>query len=575
MKRVLHICLCIIAGCCVFASWGMKKPRVATTSAADATMSEYFYMESEKQSILGNHEAAFALIQEAVRINPNSSEARYSLAKSFLKINRPDTALSLIRQVANSDTTHYWYNLAYANTAAHQNQYHETQMALERMARNHRDRPEIYESLAKVYQQLKEYDKALACYDSTEIYLGNSPQLAANRIELYDAMGDTTTAISIAENLAKENPSDIYCLLYLNDVYRYYNRHSKRLEVLDNAARLVPDEPLVSIEKAHYYLQQGDTATFHAEYDNLFHNENIEYEVKHAVVNEYIREIAQWDNDSLILTVYETFTNLYPYETTARKEYVQMLMYTEHYDDAIKQLNTLSEQTDAIEVWEQLVFAHMQLKQYDDAIIAGQKAIEKGSKNILTYLYMSNIYSIKELYETAIEYINKALTVCDETRKAERSYLYGTLGDIYYQQNILDKCFQYYDTALIYNPNNSMVLNNYAYNLACNGGDLLKAEKMSATALKLEPENKTFIDTYAWIQFKMESYTLARIYIEQAIMLLTPDDDGANVYLEHYGDILAQSGEIDAAVEEWKKSYDLVPTEILKKKIEQKQYIEE
>lgn len=576
IKRVLHIYLCIVIGSCLFTTWGMKKSHVATTSTTDVAMSEYFYMESEKQSVLNNHEAAFALIQEAVRLNPNSLQAKYGLAKSFLKINQVDTALALLRQVSDSDTTHLWYNLGYANTAGHLQKYDEARVALERIVRNHHDKPEVYNPLAAIYIHLNEYEKALACYDSIETYLGDSPELATDRVGLYDMMGDTAKAISIAEKLVSKKPTDVYYLLYLSDVYAHYKRHAQRFEVLNKAASLAPDEPLVTIEKARYHLSQGDTATYHNEYSNLLHNENIEYEIKKEIINEYIREIAQWGNDTLILAAYKTFTNLYPYESATRKEYTQMLLYLEHYETAIAQLNILAEQTDAPEIWDRLIYAYMQTSQYDKAIIAGQKAIEKGSKNVVTYIYISNIYTIKEQYNRATEYIHEALSICDETKKAERSYLYGSLGDIYYQQNIMEKCFQYYDTALIYNPNNSMVLNNYAYNLANSNGDLLKAEKMSATALKLDPENKTFIDTYAWILFKMKSYTLARIYIEKAIKQLSPEENEEyNVYYEHYGDILALSGEIDAAIEQWKKSYEILPSDIVKKKIEQKQYIEE
>lgn len=575
MKRALHIFLCIVIGSCMFATWGMKKSRVAAIPESQVTMSEYFYMESEKQAVLENHEAAFALVQEALRLNPDLLQAKYSLAKSFLKLNRPDSALALLREISESDSTHFWYNYGYANTAAHMKKYDEARVAFERIVRNHKDKPDIYGPLASVYIEQKEYEKALACYDSIETYMGNSPELATGRVEVYDMMGDTATAISIAEDLVAKKPTDVYHLLYLSNVYNHYKRHEQRLEVLNRASQLQPDEPLIAIEKAHYHLSQGDTAAYHNEYEKILHNKNVEFEIKKSVFDEYIRGMAQWPDKSPITEAYKTFIDLYPFESALRREFIQILFYLDRYDVAIEQLNTLAEQTDEADVWDSLAYAYMQAGQYDNVKTAGGKAIEKGSKNIVTHIYLSNIYSTEHLYDKAVEYIHNALSLCDENRKNERSYLYGSLGDIYFQQKMLEECFQYYDTALIYNPNNATVLNNYAYNLVCNGGDLLKAEKMSSAALNAEPENNTFIDTYAWVLFKMRSYTLARIYIEKAIKLIEPDDEGANVYYEHYGDILAMSGETDAAVEQWQKSYDMAPTEILKKKIEQREYIEE
>lgn len=574
MKRVLYICLCLIAGSCMLAAGRANSRRAIAPSAADSALHDYFYMEGEKQSILGNHEAAFALIQEAVRLNPGSLQARYGLAKSFLRINQVDTALALLRQVANSDTTHLWYNIGYANTAAHLREYDEARMALERIARNHRGKPEIYDPLASLYIQSKEYDKALACYDTLERYIGNSPELAANRVGLYDMMGDTATAISIAEELAAKKPTDIYILLYLNDVYRYYKRHAKQMDVINRVQELAPDEPIAYIEKANIYLTQGDTVAHHNEYNKLLRNENIEYDTKLKIIKDYIPSVIRWEDTSAITTAYTILIDLYPYETTARKEYVNLLIYLQEYDLATEQLKKLIEQSDEVEYWENLTLSYFYQKLYTDATMAGQKAIEKGSRNFLAYLFISNISSNNKEYEQAAEYLHKALQVCSEEQKYERSLLHGSLGDIYHLQGRMEECFQQYDTALVYNPKNAMALNNYAYNLACNGGDLLKAEQMSASALKLEPDNKTFIDTYAWILFKMESYTLARIYMEQVIKEIKPEDEGSNVYYEHYGDILALSGEIDTAIAQWEKSYEIEPTPLLKKKIEQKQYIE-
>ena len=150
------------------------------------------------------------------------------------------------------------------------------------------------------------------------------------------------------------------------------------------------------------------------------------------------------------------------------------------------------------------------------------------------------------------------------------------LGDIYSEKEMLEQCYQYYDSALVYNGNNALVLNNYAYHLACNNGDLLKAETMSNKSMSIDTENATYIDTYAWVLFKMNSYTLARIYIEKAIGKLAPDEEGSAEYYEHYGDILIMLGEADKAVEQWTKALELAPERVvLKKKIEQKQYIEE
>ncbi len=53
--------------------------------------------------------------------------------------------------------------------------------------------------------------------------------------------------------------------------------------------------------------------------------------------------------------------------------------------------------------------------------------------------------------------------------------------------------------VLQWKDDNVMALNNYAYYLSEQGKDLHKAESMSYKTIKAEPNNGTYLDTYAWI----------------------------------------------------------------------------
>lgn len=67
-----------------------------------------------------------------------------------------------------------------------------------------------------------------------------------------------------------------------------------------------------------------------------------------------------------------------------------------------------------------------------------------------------------------------------------------------------------------------MALNNYAYYLSEKGVDLHKAESMSYKTIKAEPNNGTYLDTYAWILFMEERYADAKTYIDQALKTAIP-----------------------------------------------------
>lgn len=73
------------------------------------------------------------------------------------------------------------------------------------------------------------------------------------------------------------------------------------------------------------------------------------------------------------------------------------------------------------------------------------------------------------------------------------------------------------ERVLELDPYNLMVLNNYAYLLACNKGDLQKAERMSAITIRQEPNNPIFLDTYGWILHLQGQDDLARFYLQKAL----------------------------------------------------------
>ena len=147
------------------------------------------------------------------------------------------------------------------------------------------------------------------------------------------------------------------------------------------------------------------------------------------------------------------------------------------------------------------------------------------------------------------------------------------LGDMFYQAKNLEKAYSSYDNSLFFFPSNALTLNNYAYFLAENGGDLDKAQEMSRKAIAEDDKNPTYLDTYAWILFKKKDYKEAKQYQEMAIEKAESVGDLNSEYYHHYGDILFMNHEPEKALENWKKALELEPdNDLLKKKVANKTF---
>lgn len=119
--------------------------------------------------------------------------------------------------------------------------------------------------------------------------------------------------------------------------------------------------------------------------------------------------------------------------------------------------------------------------------------------------------------------INGALEVVEEgirlgaNQPVERFKMHALSGDLYMRLGQLDSCYSHYERALVLDPENVYILNNYAYTLATHGGDLKKAEKMSQKTIEKEPNNPTYLDTYAWILHLQGQDALAKFYMKRAM----------------------------------------------------------
>ena len=76
---------------------------------------------------------------------------------------------------------------------------------------------------------------------------------------------------------------------------------------------------------------------------------------------------------------------------------------------------------------------------------------------------------------------------------------------------------------------------------------------MSARAIALEPNNATYIDTYAWILHRLGRNEEAKQYMRQALTLSSQRDASL---LAHYGDILWALGEEFMAETYWQKAVE-------------------
>lgn len=154
-------------------------------------------------------------------------------------------------------------------------------------------------------------------------------------------------------------------------------------------------------------------------------------------------------------------------------------------------------------------------------------------------------------YATARSYLIQALNV--RGNYGYKTNAVNMLADYYYNRGMRDSAFYYYEKAIQDDIADETIMNNYAYYLALSGKNLSKAEILARAAVMRYPKNSAFLDTYAWVLYRIKSYDEALYYMRKALRYVEGGD--RRVLLEHYAAILYCAGKREKAIKLMRKLF--------------------
>ncbi|MBO4803891.1 MAG: tetratricopeptide repeat protein [Muribaculaceae bacterium] len=385
-------------------------------------------------------------------------------------------------------------------------------------------------------------------------------------------MNDSTGALKEMRSLLATAPQNDSYNIAMSGLFQHYGMSDSALYYLDRAQEYAPDNGIIYLTRAEYCNQAGDSAGYEQQIYNALTAEQLDVDTKLSVLLSYIRDnMALEDTTQRINNLFTILIQQHPHEAKIHQLYSEYFYAKKDFKGAIEQLGySLDVNPTDADGWRNMVILNMMDDNYADAIKASEKALEYNADNLDLRRYVAGCYQQMKEYGKAIETYEIILSMIDSTDLEKLAEVYTGMGDAYSELKDSAKTVECYERALELDPINSGALNNYAYFLAQRSQDLDRAERMAALALKDEPDNANFIDTYAWVFFAKKDYAKALLYIKSAV-----EKDEDNHLLEHYGDILWFNDEKEAAVEQWTKALENDKgNELLQRKVKNKTYYE-
>lgn len=579
MKKLPLLILAILA-LGALSALAAGRQRQAGTETEDTRKADYIYLEALRAKSQSNHDAAFALLQRAHELNPADREIGVELSTYLLSLSQTDSALltssmALLRDYCEANPTDIYYGGRYAMLNEQLLNRDEALRTWKRLHTLYPDRLEVTYRYAGALAQggtQADRDKAIAVYDSVEIAEGKSIPLSSKKIQLYYSLQDTASILAEADRLRNSAPRNVDFQVFSGDIYSMFGLNDQAKQFYDSACILDPSSGLAYYSRAQFYHTLGDSAAFNREVFQALEQKNLNVETKLVILRSYIQEMF---NDSTnfpqIGQLFDVLIDQHPHEHDIHDLYSRYLIVTKDYSKAAEQTERALDLDPAdSEGWEMLTSLYLQVDRLDDARQAIKRSLRYYPDNSRQYLVLGSIYDQEGQRDKATAEYRHALSLTDSTDVSQLSRIYGAMGDNLYASEQADSAFVYYQKSLLYDPDNTLALNNCAYYLACEGRDLDRALEMIEQAVGAEPENATSMDTYAWVLFKRKDYAKAREIIDRTLSLT---DERSEEILEHAGDIYFMDGDPDGALRFWKEALELAPdNQLLAKKVKHKTY---
>lgn len=558
-----------------------EKPAVALAQSSltpeQQRKYDYFFLEAMRLKEKKDYASAFGLLQHCLDIHPNAASALYEVSQYYMFLRQvPQGQEALEKAVANAPDN-YWYSQGLASLYQQQNELDKAVTLLEQMVVRFPAKQDPLFNLLDLYGRQEKYDEVISTLNRLEKRMGKNEQLSMEKFRIYLQMKDDKKAFQEIESLVQEYPMDMRYQVILGDVYLQNGKKQEAYDVYQKVLAAEPDNPMAIFSMASYYKQTGQEELYQQQLDTLLLNKKVTSDTKVGVMRQMIVENEQADKDSTqIIALFDRIMKQEQDDPQIPMLYAQYLLSKNMEAESVpvlEQVVDLDPTNNAARMM--LIGAAVKKEDYKQIIKVCEPGIEATPDALEFYYYLAIAYNQAEKPDSVISICKRALEhKAADSKKEIVSEFYSILGDMYHTQKQMKEAYAAYDSALVYNPSNIGALNNYAYYLSVERRDLDKAEEMSYKTVKAEPNNATYLDTYAWILFEKGNYAEARIYIDNAMK--SEGGDKSDVIVEHCGDIYYMTGDVDGALTYWKKALEMgSESKTLKQKIEKKKYIAE
>jgi tetratricopeptide (TPR) repeat protein len=546
------------------------RPPAPVLSAKDKEVSEALFVDGVKYVTLEDYPKALDRLLKAYALSPDNAAVNYKLAEANLLSGNLRDAANYAQAAVQLDPKNAYYYLLLAQSQASQKQYDAATATYATLVREVPGSGNYMFQLADLYLAQNKLPEALSTLEKAQQQFGDLDEISFKKQQIYLRQNNLPLALKEGENLIANNPSEPRYVLAQAEMYASNNRLPDAIRVAEQALRLDPDNPQAHLILAEVYRQQNQPQESQKQLKQAFDNPALDIDQAVRILVGYLKQLPDPKLNALALDLASANVRSHPKEAKAYSVAGDVQTLTGKKREARDTyLKALRFDNSKYQLWQQVVLLDAELNQTDSLLVHSDRALELFPNQAQLWFFNGIGHSLKHQPQRAVSALEHGRKLAAGNLELQAQFD-AQLGDAYHELKDNTKSDAAYESALAADPNNYGTLNNYSYYLSLRGEKLDKAKEMSGRTVKQFPDNDTYLDTYAWILYKLKDYAGARENLEHA--LKTTKDAAV---IEHYGDVLWQLGQHPQAVAEWQRAHKAGPgaSPLLERKIkDQKLY---
>lgn len=520
--------------------------------------------EATKQYIFQNFDLSENLYKEIIKNYPESDAAYFQLSKIYTYRGQIDLASKYAYKAEILDTTNFYYLMNEVNIYKATENSDSLISVLERLVNRFEDKPDYATALLNIYFKKEQYEEAIVLSKIIKSRYGLKRENLAIELNSLEKLGRYEEGVKLLKNNIKNNPANLDYKYELGRYYLLLDKYKKSENIYKNILNENPDETDAILSLSVLERKKENINKSYIYLEEYIKSDKPQNKNKNSIIYSFIKDdnISKNEFKNIARIIDTNIKYNYGFNTIALGyDYYIRFDSISTAIDYMEKLIKLDSSSGKL--WEKLVYHYYQEDMYDSLFqktnIAIKKFPEEPKYYMLNGMAAIQIDSNKKAINTLTTVLNKEIV-----EEEDLPLLYSFLGDAYHNTDKHWLSDKYYELVIKYEPNNCLVKNNYSYYLALRNEKLEKAYNYSKYCIKKHRKQATFLDTHAWVLYKMGEYRKAKRYLKRAERNL--EEENAEIY-EHLGDVYIKLDKKEKALNYYNKANSISESLQLKKKI--------